>query len=120
MDFRLTIDRETVSGLIVLRMRGRLDAASAPDLEKKLSQEIAEGNHKIVLDFGGVDYSSSAGMRVLLSKTKELKELNGGLYCSSIGDDVMSIINLAGFQRIIIIHQTEKEAIQALLALNCS
>ena len=56
--------------VVVVRVQGRLDAASSPQLEKKLNSIIESGHFKMVLNLGGVDYLSSAGMRLMLSVSK--------------------------------------------------
>lgn len=110
----IKIEFEDVEGKNVLRISGRIDAASAPILEKKIDEQIEENHVRLLLDFSSVDYLSSAGMRLLLAGTKKLKAKEGILVLSGIGDDVMEIIKLAGFERILNIYRTEKEALTQL------
>lgn len=98
----------------IVRVEGRLDATTVPVLEKKLSQLIEAGHKKILVDFGRIDYLSSAGMRLLLSVTKKIKSKEGKIVMCAMNDDVMEIIKMAGFERILNIYPTEKEAIAAL------
>ncbi len=112
MSAGLQIEIEEDRGALMVRLEGRLDAASAPVLERKLLEQIEKGKTKLVLDFAKVDYLSSAGMRLLLSTTKKLKGNSGGLHLCSVGEEVMEIIKMAGFERIIHIFPTEQEALQ--------
>ncbi|WP_194847489.1 STAS domain-containing protein [Candidatus Neptunochlamydia vexilliferae] len=112
MSAGLQIQIEDDQGALMVRLEGRLDAASAPVLERKLIEQIEKGKAKLVLDFAKVDYLSSAGMRLLLSTTKKLKGNGGGLHLCSVGEEVMEIIKMAGFERIIHIFPTEQEALQ--------
>lgn len=112
MSVGLNISIEKEAKATLVRIDGRLDAASAPMLEKKLLGEIEGGSKNMVLDFSRVNYLSSAGMRLLLSLTKKLKAEGGALHCCSVGEEVMEIIKMAGFERIIHIFPTEQEAIQ--------
>ncbi|MCB1115782.1 MAG: STAS domain-containing protein [Chlamydiia bacterium] len=107
----INIQIEDDQGALLIRLEGRMDAASAPLVERKINEQIAQGKKKLVLDFAKVDYLSSAGMRLLLSTTKKLKE-EGGLHLCSVGEEVMEIIKMAGFERIIHIFPTEQEALQ--------
>ena len=59
-------------GVPVLCMTGRLDAVSAPAVEQRLLQAARTGPG-LVLDLAGVDYTSSAGLRLLLKAAKEAK-----------------------------------------------
>lgn len=110
----LNIHEHEVNGVKVMRLEGRIDAVSSVVLEKKLLECIAQERFKIVLDFIKVDYLSSAGMRLLLSMTKKFKSHEGHLALCSIHENVMEIIRMAGFERILSIYPLEKEAIAAV------
>ncbi|MCB1118292.1 MAG: STAS domain-containing protein [Chlamydiia bacterium] len=97
----------------LFRLEGRLDATSSPQLEIKLQEKVDAGQKNILLDFGRVDYLSSAGMRLLLSMTRRLKGDGGQLAVCSLNDDVMEIIKVAGFERILNIHPTETTALDS-------
>lgn len=112
MGIGLQIELEEIENKIILRIDGRLDAASAPILEKKLNLLLDEHHYRLILDFTRVDYLSSAGLRVLLSITKKLKEKKGDLILFSLQEDVLDIVKLAGFEKILHICSNEKEALQ--------
>jgi len=112
MGVGLHIQLEEIEHRVILRIDGRLDAASAPILERKMANLIEENHHLLLLDFSRVDYLSSAGMRVLLSATKKLKAQKGSLILFSVADDVGEIIKMAGFDKILHICSSEKEALQ--------
>ena len=112
MNIGINIEIEEDQGIKIVRLDGRLDAISSPLLEKKLIEQT-EGDHsRIILDFGKVNYLSSAGIRLLLSMTKKLRGKSNGLHICSVDEEVMEIIKMAGFARIIQIFPTEQEAIQ--------
>ena len=112
MGINLHIALETVDQKIILRLEGRLDASSAPILDRKLSSLIGENHLYLLLDFTHVNYLSSAGMRSLLSATKQLKIKGGALLIFSLDDEVEEIIKMAGLDRILHIFSSEKEAFQ--------
>ncbi len=112
MGVGLHILLEEIEHRVILRIDGRLDAASAPILERKINSLIEEHHNQLILDFTRVDYLSSAGMRVLLSATKKLKGKKGDLILFSVADDVGEIIKMAGFDKILHICSSEKEALQ--------
>ena len=107
----LTYETEEDQGVLIFRLDGRLDATSSPQLETTITQQIDGGQKKILLDFGRVDYLSSAGMRLLLSLTRRLSKEEGKLAMCTINDDVMEIIKVAGFEKILNIYPTEQEAL---------
>ena len=81
---------------IELRVVGRLDAYWAEHLGSELKATIREGNHHVVLDLSGVDYISSAGIRVLLTYYGQLSEINGSLSVSKLSAPAKSILETAG------------------------
>ncbi len=112
MGVGLHIELEEIEHRVILRIDGRLDAASAPILERKINNLIEENHTHLILDFSRVDYLSSAGMRVLLSASKKLKSKKGGMILFSVSEDVGEVIKMAGFDKILHICASEKEALQ--------
>ena len=112
MSVGLDVHIEEQEGKQVLHIGGRLDAANAPKLQVKLNELIKQGHEEIVLNFTKIEYLSSAGVRLLLSMTKKLSQ-SGGFKLCALHEDVMEIIKMAGFERILDIYPTEKEALDA-------
>ena len=110
----LFIELEKHDRGMIVRIEGRLDAASTPQLERALEPLLKEGVTRLLLDFTQVEYLSSAGMRLLLSVTKRLKVKGGLLLLFSLGDEVKEIIRMAGFEKILQICGTEAEAVRQL------
>ena len=107
----LHIETEEIEGKIILRLDGRLDAASSSILDRKIHQLMEESRKQLALDFTRIDYLSSSGMRVLLAATKRLKAAKGCLILFSLSPEVAELISLAGFDKILHTCSTEKEAL---------
>ncbi len=105
---------EEKGDIVVVRVKGRLDAASSPQLEKKVNSIIESGHFKLLLNFAGIDYLSSAGMRLMLSISKKLKHLEGKVVACSLNDDVLEVIKMAGFNQVLEIYSSEEEALNHL------
>jgi len=116
MGIGISIRTEEKDKKQVIRLEGRIDAACTPILETKLEELLKAGHTRLVIDFSRVDYISSAGLRFLLSATKKAKAAKGMLTLSSIQDEVMEIIKMAGFERILHIFPNEEKALAALEA----
>ncbi len=112
MTLGLHITLEEIDQKIVLRLDGRIDAATSSILEKKMQTLIDENKVHLVLDFSDVDYLSSAGMRVLLAALKKIKAKHGTFALFSLSEDVNEIVRLAGFDKILHLFSNEKEALQ--------
>ena len=89
------------NGATVLKLEGRLDTTTAPELEKTINGE-GEALTNLVLDFGGVDYISSAGLRVLLSSQKKMN-IQGSMELINVSESVMDIFEMTGFAEILVI-----------------
>lgn len=109
----IDIQVEQEGTVYIVKLSGRLDAASTPLVEKKL-EKLQETSTKLLIDFGGVHYLSSAGMRLLLSTSKKLKAKKGSIAFYGMGPEVMEIIKIAGFDRILPIFAKKDEALKAL------
>jgi anti-anti-sigma factor len=105
---------EEKGDVVVVRVLGRLDAASSPQLEKKISSIIESGHFKLVMNLAGVDYLSSAGMRLMLSISKKLKSLEGKVVACSLNEEVMEVIKMAGFHQVLELYSTEEECFNHL------
>jgi anti-sigma B factor antagonist/stage II sporulation protein AA (anti-sigma F factor antagonist) len=107
--------KENVQGdILILRFEGRLDALTTPDVEKLVLSHIYQGQRKLLFDFTSVDYISSAGMRMLLSTTRQLKVHSGKVVLHSIHRNVMDVFTMSGFDHVLDIVLTEKEAFDKL------
>lgn len=105
---------EEKGDVVVVRVKGRLDAASSPQLEKKINSIIESGHFKLLLNFEGVDYLSSAGMRLMLSISKKLKHLEGKVVACNLNDEVMDVIKMAGFHQVLELYPSEEEGFNHL------
>jgi len=99
--------------VVVLALKGRLDAATSGKLEEALLGLIERGERKLALSFHQVDYISSAGLRVLLVAAKRLKPLNGKVVLYSLNPQVREVFEIAGFTTIFPISATEEEALRS-------
>ena len=88
----MEITMEEYQEIPVISLLGKLDTVTSPDLQEKLMEVIGEGNHKIIINFSGVDYVSSAGLRVLLMGLKRVKPNGGSIILASVQDSIKDIL----------------------------
>jgi anti-anti-sigma factor len=92
----MNIEQErTGKSTVVLTLNGRLDTVNAPLLESKIKEQ--EDITELTLDFKGVNYISSMGLRVLLAAKKEMKAEGGRLIIKNMQDSVREILEMTGF-----------------------
>ncbi len=80
---------------------GRLDTTTSPDLEARIEQERGDAG-EIIIDFEGLEYISSAGLRVLLKTAQSLDDLSK-MKVRNVNSDIMDIFEVTGFSDILTI-----------------
>ena len=110
----MTITEETHGRTHVLLLSGRLDGSTCDTLAARLDALVAEGHVQLLLDFGGVPYVSSAGLRVLIVGAKRTKAAGGSLSCCQLQPMVRQVFDLSGFGAILAVHPDRAAALQAL------
>ena len=79
----------------VLEIVGRLDTTTAPALEKTINEDLT-GTKNLVLDLKGLEYISSAGLRVVLAAQKRMQKI-GSMKVKNVGELVMEVFEITGF-----------------------
>ena len=82
-------------------VNGSLDALTAPNLANAFAQVTADGRVRVVADLAGLEYTSSAGLRVLLNASKECRHRGGELRIAAAQAAVFEVLDLGGFPSII-------------------
>jgi len=108
----MTINEVREHGVVVVSPAGRVDSTTSPRLEEYLTALAGAGEARIVVDFSGVDYISSAGLRVMLSLAKRAKDQKGRVALFALGDSVRQVFELAGFLSLFAVSASRDEAIQ--------
>jgi anti-anti-sigma factor len=108
-----TIKRKE-KGVVIVAIKGRLDAGSSPDLEREIEKVMAEGENRLILDLAELNYISSAGLRIILAGAKKLKAKQGGLSIASLQSMVKEVFEVSGFSSIIPTFDSPDQALNAL------
>ena len=95
MDIRM----ENINDSLKVILNGRIDTTTSPALEQELKSGMQQFS-ELILDFAGVEYISSAGLRVLLSAHKFMSK-KGGLKLINVSDDISEILEVTGFNDIL-------------------
>ena len=85
----------------IIEIIGRLDTITAPALDKTINEDIADTTN-LVLDVKGMEYISSAGLRVLLSAQKKMQKI-GSMKVTGVCPEVMEVFEMTGFADILVI-----------------
>ena len=107
----MEMKNKQVDGVTIITLAGSIDAMTAPGITAFIQEQIAKGNTKLVADLSGVDYTSSAGLRVLLAAIKETRAQRGDLRLTGVQHDVLKVLNLSGFTNILKMFNTVDVAV---------
>lgn len=99
--------------VITVHVSGSVDGRSAEDLQRIFSREVEAGHSRLVADFGGVDYTSSAGLRVLLATLKQSRSRGGDLLLAAPNPEVRKVLELSGFTSILRVLATVDDAVRS-------
>lgn len=95
----IEITKETES--LTMKLGGRLDTTTAPELEKAFEENM-EVSKDLILDMKELEYISSAGLRVLLAAQKKMNQ-TGKMKLTGVSDEVMEVFEITGFADILTI-----------------
>ena len=91
----MTIEKTLNAADLAITLTGRLDTTTAPQLEAELKVSL-DGVAHLVLDFAGLEYLSSAGLRVLLAAQKTMNR-QGDMVVRNVNETISEIFDVTGF-----------------------
>ena len=98
MDIQKQIDGKKIT----VKVSGRLDTNTAPQLDAELKPILDEAD-ELIFDFSELDYISSAGLRVLLSAQKNMNNRKGSMCVTGANEIIKEIFDVTGFSDIMMI-----------------
>lgn len=97
----MTIEKTMTGEALTIKVSGRLDTQTAPELEKELDACLA-GLKELTFDMTCLEYVSSAGLRVILKAQKAMNAL-GSMKLTGVNDSIMEVFDITGFLDILTI-----------------
>lgn len=97
----------------VIDVAGQIDASTAPELTTALGERIEAGSINVVLNLAGLEYTSSAGLRALLTAVKQARASGGDLRLAAVADRVDRVLDMSGFNAIIQHFPTVDDAVES-------
>jgi anti-sigma B factor antagonist len=107
-----TITEKKQDGLAIICLNGFLDAHTSNVLEKKFEELLALKSFKIVVNFSGLTYISSAGLGVFMAYIETMRENAGDIKLCSMSDKIFNIFDMLGFPVLFDITKDENDAIK--------
>lgn len=107
----MNIITSQLDAVTTLAISGSVDSLTAERLTEAFATALNASSIKLVADFSGVSYTSSAGLRSLLGAVKDSRRLGGDLRIAAVQPDVLRVLSLSGFTSIIKIFDTVDAAV---------
>ena len=101
----MEISKEEYKRCDLIKVTGRVDSNTAPDLEKAFTQVIDSGKSGIVFDMLDVEFLSSRGIWVLLEAQKACKRDHGKLVLVNVNENMHQTLDLAGVKHFVEIYE---------------
>lgn len=92
----MKIEVQSLKRVELMTVSGRIDSSNANEFDEALNNLTDNGEYQLVLNMSGVEYTSSAGLRALVSALRECKKHSGDLRLSDPSDRVREVLDLAG------------------------
>ncbi len=93
----MEVQQENTNGVEIFKIKGSLNSNTSPEFETLIYKSLENGQRKLILNLEDLDYISSAGIRVMLKTTKDLKRMDGNIVLCSLQDYVREVFDIAGF-----------------------
>jgi anti-anti-sigma factor len=108
----MKITTRRIESVTLVHLAGNLDTESADSAEQTLKGLIDGGTTRILVNLAGVEFVSSAGLRVLLVTAKRLRGTDGALRISNLNEMVNQVFEISGFTAILSVFPTEEAALE--------
>ena len=107
----MSVEATGLKVAVLLRIHGRVDGETAPQLEQECHRQIQSGPARMILDLSGMEYISSAGLGSVLVTGKKLDAQGGELILAGLTPKVKHIFRLTGFENLFKMFDTASEAV---------
>jgi anti-sigma B factor antagonist len=109
MDLRIEVVERDRARVVV--MNGSVDGLTAERMQAALTAEVEGGHVWLVGDLGGVEYTSSAGLRALLATVKQARSQGGDLRLASVNPAVRRVLEMSGFTSVLRLYEDVDSAV---------
>ena len=108
------IDTIKEDDITTLNINGEVDASSSIQLDESLGAVVSNGDPKILIDCGSLNYISSAGLGVFMSYIEDVNSKNIKMALFGMNDKVMNVFDILGLDQLLTIVKTKEEALSKI------
>ncbi|HSD82252.1 MAG TPA: STAS domain-containing protein [Anaerolineae bacterium] len=108
---KISVEPDAVQGVSVMKVEGRVDSDSAPELDEALSELLRANCNKIVVNLAAVDFLSSAGLRALVRAYQGAQKAAGNVRLAAVPEAIQGILLTVGLNQMLRAYPSDAEAI---------
>jgi anti-sigma B factor antagonist len=108
----MVITERDVNNIKILKVEGRIDSQGAVELDTALQSAVENGQYKLVLDMGQVQYINSAALRTLADVITRTRQHDGDLRLAQLTPKVERVLKIVGFDKFSSIYESVDEAVK--------
>ena len=109
---------QQIADVTMIRIEGRIDHKTAKNFEDELKPHLDEcgkgNNKKILIDMGGVDFMTSAGLRVLMVAVKTCDRGDGEISVASLQPMIKEIFKISRFDSVLSVFPSVESALESI------
>ncbi|MEQ6903567.1 STAS domain-containing protein [Nocardioides sp. YIM 152588] len=107
----LTLSTRETAGRTVIAVGGEIDVYTAPKLRDTISELVAGGSYRLVVDMEAVEFLDSTGLGVLVGGLKKVRAHDGALELVCTQDRLLKIFKITGLAKVFVIHDSVDSAL---------
>ena len=108
------IETTRKDGVLTIKVNGRLDSGNADFFQNQVKSALAGDDRAVIMDLAGLEYISSAGLRVISMLAKTLDQQSAKFALHSLSDSIREVFQISGFDKVINIHASQSQAMDAV------
>jgi anti-sigma B factor antagonist len=110
-DMNLAVESRESGDWIIVEARGEVDLYTAPRLKEELSELVARGRNRLVVNLEGIEFLDSTGLGVLIGALRRCRESDGALVLAAPTDAVRKVLRITGLDQVFPINDTVDQAL---------
>jgi anti-sigma B factor antagonist len=107
---QLSIETDNTQTIAVMKVKGRVDSETAPELDDALTKLLQNNKNKIILNLQDVNYMSSAGLRAMVKAYQSANKSGGDVRLAAVSEPIEVILRTVGMLQMFKMFSTSEEA----------
>jgi len=108
------ITTEQINSVLVVSLKGQINSSNAAEIQEQLLEQVNDATSRWLVDFNGLEYISSAGLRVVLLLAKRIRQHEGSLVLCAMQPHVYEVFEVSGFLTLLTVVESRQQGLSLL------